>query len=314
MRDELAKRGLVAYGISKFQASPWRKPPPNNSTPDLPPSPESKAIAHCLLDTKTPTHTATTMAPTRKRTSLRAKVAAKNTSAPHAAKSPRDAVSHPNSTFVPPAHILASLKPKNDGYVEYDPEAAWRTSKKDKRAMKHSVLMNKVRDAGVKKSKPRRPNNKLKTNMEGLADALPELEDMLDEEGGDEDDEWEGVESGEEDGMAVDGAMGEGLRKRRRRAKKPAGEGKMEMKSLKHKPGAMKRKRALEGREMERFGKNLAQLVGSVQRGGEVKAAAGGEKKADGAAPAPSTQADRWAALRGFIGGSMEQNPAFVKG
>jgi hypothetical protein len=27
-----------------------------------------------------------------------------------------------------------------------------------------------------------------------------------------------------------------------------------------------------------------------------------------------AAQADRWAALRGFIGGSMEQNPAFVKG
>lgn len=257
-----------------------------------------------------------TMAPTRKRTSLRAKTAAKtkNTSAPHAAKSPRDAISHPNSTFVPPAHILASLKPKNDGYVEYDPEAAWRTSKKDKRAMKHSVLMNKVRDAGVKKSKPRRPQNKLKTDLDSLADALPELEGMLEE--GSEEDEWEGVESGDEDGMAVDGSTAEGLRKRRRRAKKLASaEGKMEMKSLKHKPGAMKRKRALEGREMERFGKNLAQLVGSVQRGGEVKNAGDGKAGASAATPAaPSTQADRWAALRGFIGGSMEQNPAFVKG
>ena len=125
------------------------------------------------------------MAPTRKRTSLRAKSASKTNSTPHAAKSPRDAISHPNSTFVPPAHIAASLKPKADGYVEYDPEAAWRTSKKDKRAMKHSVLMNKVRDAGVRKSKPRRPNNKLKTDLESLADALPEIEGMADESGDD---------------------------------------------------------------------------------------------------------------------------------
>jgi hypothetical protein len=261
------------------------------------------------------------MAPTRKRTSLRAKSASKTKPpAPHAAKSPRDAISHPNSTFVPPANILSSLKPKADGYVEYDPEAAWRTSKKDKRAMKHSVLMNKVRDAGVRKSKPRRPNNKLKTDLESLADALPEIEGMADLSG--EDDEWEGVES-EEDGdagMAVDGA--EGLRKRRRRVRKVPGEGKMEMKSLKHKPGAMKRKRVLEGREMERFGKNLAQLVGSVQRGGDVKAgaadgkagAADGKKDDTAVGQGQSAQADRWAALRGFIGGSMEQNPAFVKG
>jgi hypothetical protein len=107
-----------------------------------------------------------------------------------------------------------------------------------------------------------------------------------------------------------------GEKKRRRRTKKPSTEGKMEMKSLKHKPGAMKRKRVLEGREMERFGKNLAQLVGSVQRGGDVKAVSSGGKQ-EGAATTTTgvaLQADRWAALRGFIGGSMEQNPAFVKG
>lgn len=260
------------------------------------------------------------MAPTRKRTSLRAKSAGKTktqsqTPNIHAAKSPRDAISHPNSTFVPPAYITDSLKPKADGYVDYDEDAAWRTSKKDKRAMKHSVLMNKVRDAGVRKQKPRRPNKKLKTDLESLADALPELEGMV-SSGSGEEDEWEGVESGDEDngeGMAVDG-MGEGLRKRRRRVKKSNGEGKMEMKSLKHKPGAMKRKRALEGKEMERFGKNLAQLVGSVQRGGDVKGAGSAQKGDGAAAPAVAAQADRWAALRGFIGGSMEQNPAFVKG
>lgn len=248
------------------------------------------------------------MAPTRKRTSLRAKSASKSNNNVRPAKSPRDALSHPNSTFVPPAHILASLQPKADGYVEYDEEAAWKTSKKDKRAMKHSVLMNKVRDAGVKKTKARRPNRKLKTDLEGLADALPELEGMV--EDGEEDDEWEGVGSGDEE-MKVDGEGGAAPKVRRRRAKKNAGEGKMEMKSLKHKPGAMKRKRVLEGREMERFGKNLAQLVGSVQRGGSVAKTVEGDAGTAAAAPA---QADRWAALRGFIGGSMEQNPAFVKG
>jgi hypothetical protein len=262
------------------------------------------------------------MAPTRKRTSLRAKSAgrtATHASTPNLrpAKSPRDAISHPNSTFVPPAHITASLKAPADGYVDYDAEAgegAWKTSKKDKRAMKHSVLMNKVRDAGVRKTKPRRPNNKLKTDLESLADALPQLEGMVGASG-EEDDEWEGVDESGDEGMAGAG-NGVGEKKRRRRTKKPSAEGKMEMKSLKHKPGAMKRKRVLEGREMERFGKNLAQLVGSVQRGGDVKAssAASSGGKQEGAAGGVAAQADRWAALRGFIGGSMEQNPAFVKG
>lgn len=177
--------------------------------------------------------------------------------------------------------------------------------------------MNKVRDAGVRKSKPRRPNNKLKADLEGLADALPEIEGMAGDgsESG-SGDEWEGVESEEEGAMAVDG-----MRKRRRRVRKVgAGEGKMELKSLKHKPGAMKRKRALEARETERFGKNLAQLVGSVKKGSEMKTASSGDQEgkagqSDGEAQGGSSaQADRWAALRGFIGGSMQQNPAFVKG
>ncbi|KAL1581968.1 hypothetical protein WHR41_09499 [Cladosporium halotolerans] len=242
------------------------------------------------------------MAPIRKRTTMRSR----------AAKTPRDAVSHPRSTFTPPAHIANSLKPKPDGYVEYDEDAAWRTSKKDKRAMKHSVLMNKVRDAGVRKAKPRRPNKKLKTDLESLADALPELDEMAEEGEEDDEDEWEGL-SDEEEGMAVDGAP-----KRRRRVRKAAaGQGKMEMKSLKHKPGAMKRKRAMEGREMDRFGKNLAQLVGSVKKGADFKAggvgSANSSKGTSGVTAGSSAQADRWAALRNFIGGSMEQNKAFTK-
>lgn len=245
------------------------------------------------------------MAPIRKRTTMRAR----------AAKSPRDAISHPQKAFVPPANIANSLKPKPDGYVDYDEDAAWRTSKKDKRAMKHSVLMNKVRDAGVRKAKPRRPNKKLKTDLESLADALPELEGMAeeDEEADDDDDEWEGLSDEEGDGMAVDGA-----RKRRRRVKKvPAADGKMQMKSLKHKPGAMKRKHAMEERERDRFGKNLAQLVGTVQKpSADFKAGAAGScaKGSSGVTAGDSKQSDRWAALRNFIGGSMEQNKAFTKG
>ncbi|KAM0721424.1 hypothetical protein Q7P37_002348 [Cladosporium fusiforme] len=244
------------------------------------------------------------MAPIRKRTTMRAR----------AAKSPRDAVSHPNSTFVPPAHIANSLKPKPDGFVDYDEEAAWRTSKKDKRAMKHSVLMNKVRDAGVRKAKPRRPNKKLKTDLESLADALPELEDMAGDDVEGDDDDWEGLSDEEGETMAVDGSAP----KRRRRAKKvPTADGKMQMKSLKHKPGAMKKKHALEERERDRFGKNLAQLVGTVQKGtSDFKAGPAGScaKGNSGVSAGDSAQKDRWAALRSFIGGSMEQNKAFTKG
>lgn len=158
--------------------------------------------------------------------------------------------------------------------------------------MKHNVLMNKVLDGGVsKKVRRRRPGKKMEA-VEGLgkslAEALPDLD-------GDED-EWEGVSGDEADG-------GRGRK-----------EGKMVMKSLKHRPGAMKRKRVMEERERERFGRNLAQLVGG---GKEEGGGGGGVEKTGGgggnAAGGPS-QADRWAALRQFIGGSMEKDRAFAQG
>lgn len=126
-----------------------------------------------------------------------------------------------------------------------------------------------------------------------LADALPELDE----------DEWEGVDEDDEEGV------GGGEKVRRRKGQ----EGKMVMKSLKHRPGAMKRKRVMEERERERFGRNLAQLVGGS---GNEEGGGGAEKTGGGggnAAGGPS-QADRWAALRQFIGGSMEKDRAFAKG
>lgn len=180
--------------------------------------------------------------------------------------------------------------------------------------MKHNVLINKVRDGGIRKGegksavRRRRPGRKIEA-VEGLGsslgDALPELDDDDAEE-----DEWEGVsEDGEDEGMS--GMQSAGLRKRRRRRQE--GEGKMVMKSLKHRPGAMKRKRAMEGREMERFGRNLAQLVGSGEARPAAKASSVGAGGGDAGGPSAS-QADRWAALRQFIGGSMEKDKAFAKG
>lgn len=67
-------------------------------------------------------------------------------------------------------------------------------------------------------------------------------------------------------------------------------------KSMKSRPGAMKRKEKVVRSECERFGKNLAIMqTGLVVGGGEKK---GGS----------------WAALRGFIEGTMERKEEFVKG
>jgi hypothetical protein len=90
--------------------------------------------------------------------------------------------------------------------------------------------------------------------------------------------------------------------------------------SLKSKPGAMKRKEKLERGERERFGRNLAAIMGSraveeekangvmaenveVEKGTERLE----EKKSE-------VVKGRFAALRAWVGTNMEKHPAFEKG
>ena len=82
-----------------------------------------------------------------------------------------------------------------------------------------------------------------------------------------------------------------------------AAQGKVRHKSLKSRPGALKRKEKVVKGEMERFRKSLAQLAMVPQ-----------VEKVEGASeqPAPAVTSNRWAALRGFISSTMEQNPAFL--
>lgn len=197
----------------------------------------------------------------------------------------------------------------------FDKDGGFRVNKRDKRTIRHNALLAKVKDSGVRKGKVlkrRRPGKKLKTDLGGLADALPETvtpgSTAQSEEDEEEEDGWEGIE-GEDGDEVMEGLPG--LRKPKRRRKAVGGEGKMVMKSLRHRPGAMKRKRKMEGMEMERFRRNLAQMVGSRQ--GAKKQGAGGGGGGVGEEAAGSSQADRWKALRSFIGGTMETSAAFGK-
>lgn len=99
-------------------------------------------------------------------------------------------------------------------------------------------------------------------------------------------------------------------------------EGKVRHKSIKSARGALKKKERVVRSEMERFGMSLAQLetvkeadmpaastTGSTAGGGDAKM----EGVVEEAAPAgASGAAGRFAALRGFIAATMEQNPAFA--
>lgn len=141
--------------------------------------------------------------------------------------------------------------------------------------------------------------------LESLGDALDDIQQAMDED--------------EVDGTVMDAEQ--------------ARQGKVRHKSLKTRPGALKRKERLVKGEMERFGRSLAQLAGVAAGASSapVTAAAaaaadsngGGagagqakmdmeEKEATQTQTQPSETSSRWAALRGFISATMEQNPAFL--
>ena len=177
--------------------------------------------------------------------------------------------------------------------------------KKLQRQMQRQRLMERVRDAGISKpsqsavvKKRRRPGTKLVAaeDMDDIRDALRDIA------GNGDGDEWEGLSD-------ADTATQAGGKKRRRRLRE--GEGKIQMRSLQHRPGAMKRKRRMEGVEMERFGRNLAQLSANTKAlEREVQGQAAEDAGGGGAA---ATSQEKWAALRAFIGSTMERDDGFTK-
>ncbi len=152
--------------------------------------------------------------------------------------------------------------------------------------------MSRIEKTHRKPLRRRRPGKKLIANLESLADALPDL--------------------------LADGETEEGLRQLR--------EGKIRHKSLKMRKGALKKKERIVKGEMDRFSYSLARLnaMGRGNAGTEMQAERHAEAvdmqtpnqleaqaQAQATGPTAST-ASRWAALRGFISSTMEQNPAFV--
>ncbi|EFY89972.1 hypothetical protein J3458_001311 [Metarhizium acridum] len=193
--------------------------------------------------------------------------------------------------------LLPSKVFRTDAHVSDD----FINSKRDKRIMKHSSFVSRITSSKIGKNKRRRPKNKLKTTLEGLADALPELQSG---EGG-------------EEVLA----------------------GKVKHKSLRSKKGALKRKEKIVKGEMERFGASMAKLS-AMHRADATRKETQSRVDEDGhvedydddddekmatEAPAqqsvsqqtstttPAATSDRWAALRGYISATMEQNPAFAR-
>ncbi|KAF2735779.1 hypothetical protein EJ04DRAFT_511559 [Polyplosphaeria fusca] len=150
-----------------------------------------------------------------------------------------------------------------------DSSTPFPSSKKDKRQIKHSSFVGRIEKSSSKANKRRRPNKKLVTTLNSLAGALPDLDANNDDETG-----------------TVE-----------------IGQAKIQRKSLKSRPGAMKRKEKLEQMERDRFNRNLAQMAA----GADTNSSTNGNRAAN-------SIADRWAALKSHVQNTMERKPEFGKG
>ncbi|KAJ9628137.1 hypothetical protein H2204_009539 [Knufia peltigerae] len=173
------------------------------------------------------------------------------------------------------AKPLKSILKKTTPSTISKQESLFPASKKDKRRIKHEQLINKVTKSAAKTPRRRRPNKKLITTLDALADALPT----------DDFETGTTVSAGEkpEDQVNI-----------------------IKRKSMKSRPGAMKRREKLDKGERDRFAKNMAQLAASRSASDPEKEIA--DVNTVSQASVPSTS-DRWAALRGFISQTLETKP-----
>jgi hypothetical protein len=179
----------------------------------------------------------------------------------------------PRPTAQPPKSIL-----KKSPTVSISESASpFPSTKKDKRRIKHAQLINRVTKSASKPARRRRPNKKIVTTLDALADALPDDDKA-------------------EDGTAVGERLQDQVNIIRR-------------KSLKSKPGAMKRREKVDQGERERFKKNMAQLA--APKAGENLSMSNGASigSISTKTRAVTSTSERWAALRGFISQTLETRP-----
>ncbi|KAH6608474.1 hypothetical protein Trco_001820 [Trichoderma cornu-damae] len=198
----------------------------------------------------------------------------------------------PSSTSLRLARLASSihpLAPHKTFRQNASTTDSFLSSKRDKRTIKRSSFASHVASSSAariaKPLKRRRPKAKATTlsSLNSLADALPEL------------------------------AEGEGAAE--------VLSGKIKHQSLRSKKGALKRKERLLKGEMERFGASMARLSHAPAQSQNLHKAEQASSpsisqprpsgSSTGTAPAPAVS-NRWAALRGYISATMEQNPAFA--
>ncbi|KAL8780913.1 MAG: hypothetical protein Q9213_006253 [Squamulea squamosa] len=150
-----------------------------------------------------------------------------------------------------------SSNPNRNTHIK--PRNMFSTTKKDKRIIKRSALISRIEKSKLQPKKRRRPSKKLVADLESLVAALPDAPPM--------------DEHVTETGIA-----------------------RMRQRSLKSKPGAMKKKEKIISMEKARFNRNMAQMaVVQSCAVGEADASPGNAAGTDG------QSRTKWAALRTYI-------------
>ena len=136
--------------------------------------------------------------------------------------------------------------------------------------IRHSALISRIEKSKPSSKKRRRPSKKLITNLESLVEALPHVS--------------------EERGREM-----------------ITGDIRIKHKSLKTRPGVLKKKETLITMEKERFNKNMAQMI-------QLSNASDEAESQNTALDSNHDKANRWAAIRGFVKQTMEQRSVSAAG
>lgn len=163
--------------------------------------------------------------------------------------------------------------------------------------LSRTSIPNSHSSPGISKSRRRRPNNKLSTNLSSLLDVLPSLAGMKSEE--------------KQRGTAEEVVEGEAHQLQPHLVNKI-----LQYKtSLRMKPGALKKKEKIAKWEMKEFNRNLAaslrNQMPAVNLGATSSSAHLIPEKQH---PSPVIPGNHWAGLRKHISSTMEQYSAFSSG
>jgi hypothetical protein len=188
----------------------------------------------------------------------------------------------PLRSVVRPKSILKSTAPAAASKPSAKQDLLFPSSKEDKRRIKHAQFINKVTKSADRRPRRRRPNKKLVTSLDALADALPDHH------------ETEVTATGK-DGVVAAGEFQNQINI-------------IPRKSMKSRPGAMKRRENVDKGERQRFVKNMAQLAAAPQSSSSTANPSTSPQAAPNASAMPST-GEKWAALRGFISQTLETKP-----